>query len=54
MVPGFIDAHHHFAQAALHQASVDCTPKSTPGIQAILDGIRTARKRGSDTITTRA
>jgi len=42
VIPGFIDAHHHFSQAALHTTDVDCSPETAPDIATVIDRLTEA------------
>jgi predicted amidohydrolase YtcJ len=42
VVPGFVDAHHHVAWAALYRGAVDCRPCVAGSIDAVLRRVRAA------------
>jgi predicted amidohydrolase YtcJ len=47
VLPGFIDAHHHFSGALAQQAAVDCGPGATRDIGGILERLRSRAGEGS-------
>ena len=46
LLPGFIDAHHHFSGAVIDGLAVDCSPAQAPSIGAIVDRLALAATEG--------
>ncbi|MBW2455985.1 MAG: amidohydrolase [Deltaproteobacteria bacterium] len=42
LLPGFIDAHHHFSGAVIDGLAVDCSPAQAPSIDAIVERLTQA------------
>jgi len=42
LLPGFIDAHHHFSGAVIDSVAVDCSAAQAPSIDALIERLRAA------------